>query len=373
MPAILRYSLGVIFALGLFLVPLTKTSMSAEPPHNQEAGVTCDSCHTFANAIGPSSTKWANDNLCISCHVGAGSASAKPFASNAQAVPSTSGTSHRWDANMPLVDNPNNQYGLRSGDNLTFATSSLKKILWKFGTCSNNVDNKSRMDCVNAGGTWTPKATCSACHNIHNHLGNTWRPDSTPLSFTTSAGDNQTLNDSGRNWAVNDLAGSYVIFNANFAGAFPINAGKYSVITSNTATQVTVAGFPNSIPSGYPYFISKHRQFLRVTNANSEMCDDCHYYRTSTSGQTNVRTWTGKKLSHPVNITLTSGTSYNTAPLEPASANWVAQTGARYAQDGGTDNNLTNNMVFDANSKIRCLTCHNVHYADSDASTTDGP
>ncbi|TAN45590.1 MAG: hypothetical protein EPN22_02190 [Nitrospirae bacterium] len=374
MPTILRYSLVLVFVVGLFLLPFTKTSMSAEPPHNDENNVKCDNCHTFSNAIGPSSTKYSNDNLCYSCHVSpTGTASAKPFTSGAQAVPGVSGTSHKWSGNMPLVDNPNNAYGLRSADNLTFANGSLKKQLVKFGTCSNNVDNTSKIDCVNHGGTWTPMATCSVCHNIHNHLGNTWTPDSSPLGFTTSAVDNVTLNDSTKNWGVNQWAGGYLMFNANFASIYPTNAGLYRQITGNTATSLTVVGFPSAIPSGYPYFISKNRRFLRVTNANSEMCDDCHYYRTSTSGQTNVRTWTGNKLSHPVNVTLTVGATYNTTPLEPSTASWAAQTGTRYYGNGGTDNNSTNNMILDANNKIRCLTCHNVHYTDSDASTTDAP
>lgn len=125
------------------------------------------------------------------------------------------------------------------------------------------------------------------------------------------------------------------------------------------------------------------RHFQRDNNDLNQLCEDCHYYRTPASGQTSVRTYTGNKLSHPVVKIFSSSqgetpdvsdtTQFNTAPREPAAASWSAQTGARYHLNGTGDTNLTNNIVLDANKRTRCLSCHGIHYADSDSSTTDGP
>ncbi len=122
------------------------------------------------------------------------------------------------------------------------------------------------------------------------------------------------------------------------------------------------------------------RHFQRITDDLNNMCEDCHYYRVVT---TSVRTYTGNKLSHPVvkvftnaqleTPTVTDSTQFNAAPLEPASANWAQQTGARYHLNGGTDTNVTNNMVVDANKQTRCMSCHGIHYTDSSSGTIDQP
>ncbi|MBF0327652.1 MAG: hypothetical protein HQL10_00670 [Nitrospirae bacterium] len=367
MPAILRYSLVAIFMLGLLLVPFTKTSMSIEtmPPHSPELNnsITCASCHTFSDALGPSSTKYANDNLCLSCHKSGGLASASPFTSSDQAKPGIdNGTSHSWSGTMPAADNTSNQYGLRSAASLTLnkdtrrGTTPLKTSLTKFG------------------GT----VACSTCHNIHTHWGSTW-DQGHETKGTATSGSTTTLTDSSKNWATNQFADNktYLVFSAVYGG---LNGGQYRLITSNTSTTLTVAAFGNTIPAGAKYFISKNRRFLRVDNAANEMCNDCHYYRTAASGQatqTNVRTWNnGLKKSHPVSVPLVGGTTYNSVPLEPAAASFAAQTGSRYASNGGTDNNTSNNMVFDNSTgtpKISCMTCHKVHFADSDSATNDAP
>jgi hypothetical protein len=114
------------------------------------------------------------------------------------------------------------------------------------------------------------------------------------------------------------------------------------------------------------------RHFVRVPNDYNQLCEDCHYYRTQPSTQTNVRTYTGKPTSHPVTVNL-AGASYHAVPLEPQAAAWAPQPGTRYALNGGTDTNLTNNLVMDPSSQIRCLTCHGVHYTDSNSATVDQP
>ncbi|MBI5675404.1 MAG: hypothetical protein HZC48_06205 [Nitrospirae bacterium] len=63
------------------------------------------------------------------------------------------------------------------------------------------------------------------------------------------------------------------------------------------------------------------------------------------------------------------------APYEPdCKGAACAQTGApRYHLNSGTDTNSTNNIVFDSSGKMRCLSCHGMHYTDSNSSTEDKP
>lgn len=125
------------------------------------------------------------------------------------------------------------------------------------------------------------------------------------------------------------------------------------------------------------------RKFMRMVNDDlNELCVECHQYRHA-GAQTDVRTWDGNKKSHPVGKIFTSDqaetpdvtdtTQFNTAPVEPASAGWAKQTGVRYRDNAGGDANLTNNIIVNANYEIRCLSCHGIHYTDSDSSTVDGP
>lgn len=126
------------------------------------------------------------------------------------------------------------------------------------------------------------------------------------------------------------------------------------------------------------------RRLMRMNNSYNEMCEDCHYYRSLQYTQIeDVRTYTGNKKSHPLGMVFSSSNGetrtvinpnqFNTAPLKPQSAGWTPQSGTRYKTINGTDTNPSNNLVLDSSFQIRCLTCHGIHYADSDASTIDQP
>ncbi len=267
-----------------------------DPPHNFTSNL-CNNCHALHNAAGASLTTRANVNdLCVSCHTGSGSASAKPFDPTDQANPGVSGTSHKWSGAMPATSAPGNQYGLRAYADI--ANVEMKARLATFCTKDTN------------GNCTSYNLACPVCHDPHSQSVTPWDPNA-PSSYTFGSGDG--------------------------------------------------------------------RHLQRMANDLNQLCEDCHYYRTSASApggvsQTDVRTWDGNKKSHPVNMTLTSGAAYNATPLEPAAAGWAAQTGApRYHQNGGTDTNATNNIVFDSTGKIRCLSCHGIHYTDSDSSTVDQP
>lgn len=130
---------------------------------------------------------------------------------------------------------------------------------------------------------------------------------------------------------------------------------------------------PNAPATGYG------RHFMRIANDLNNLCEDCHYYRTPGSGQTDVRTYDGNRKSHPVvkiftndpGRDVTNSAQFNDAPLEPFI--WTPQAGARYHLNGGSDTNLTNNITVDAGKRIRCLSCHGMHYTDSNSATVDQP
>src|SRR5512139_2300461 len=164
----------------LFLAGL---ALAVDPPHDGMHGVGCNSCHIAHNALGQGLTTDTNSNLCLSCHKVGGTGGSKPFSTSMQAVVGTSGISHRWDAPMPAVSSPTNQYGLRATADI--ADAGLKARLTNF---SNVV-------------------TCSVCHQQHYQTSAPWDPTSAAGiatdTGTTSAGTTTTVSDAAKAWTAN--------------------------------------------------------------------------------------------------------------------------------------------------------------------------
>ncbi len=147
------------------------------------------------------------------------------------------------------------------------------------------------------------------------------------------------------------------------------NIGQVRIISSNTTTRLTVASaYPAAVQSGDKYEIVG-RHFQITADDVNQMCEDCHYYRV----QNHSRVEGGDAaypadginvFSHPVGQALNgNGKSYDrSAPLD---VNGVAQSGARFASGGESPDNVANNLVLDSGNAVRCLTCHRVHYTDS--------
>jgi predicted CXXCH cytochrome family protein len=342
--------IGLITAVAI--VFCIKGQVIAAEPHGDAYSIACDSCHIVHKAPGAGMTNNAsNANLCQSCHSPIGPALNKPLNDIDQAVPGSSGTSHRWDTEMPAISDPNNQYGLRAVADLTPA---LKSYLTKFGNT----------------------VTCSVCHNQHSQSRTPWDPFGFTMDLGTATGGSTTdIQDTSKAWTTDQWAGCYVKITS---GA---NALEGSQVQSNDTNTLTVSlSFFSPVAAGDTYYVGE-RHFQRVNNDITQMCEDCHYYRRAGTTGTDVRTYDGNKKSHPVfkiftndaGRNVTDSTQFNDAPLEPASAGWAVQTGARYQIDGGSDTNLTNNIVVDSSKQIRCLSCHGIHYTDSDSGTEDIP
>ena len=79
-----------------------------------------------------------------------------------------------------------------------------------------------------------------------------------------------------------------------------------------------------------------------------------------------VRNWDGNFKSHPVGVTLNAnGEDYDRT---------IPRDGNGADQDSlDADANPTNDLTFDSENRVQCLTCHGVHYVDSNTITVDGP
>jgi hypothetical protein len=118
----------------------------------------------------------------------------------------------------------------------------------------------------------------------------------------------------------------------------------------------------------------------RMANDLNQMCEDCHNYRvqahTRVEGGDGTYPANGTNVfSHPVAEKLNANAKgYDrTAPLD---VNGAAQSGARFATNGAGESNATNNLVLDASSPdnmVRCLSCHRLHYTDSNSLTVHQP
>lgn len=346
---------GVAILLGAGLFLAATVSLALDPPHDGSSAMGCDSCHILHNSLGSSLTSDTNANLCLSCHTVGGPAGALPLSSSMEAYSSASGwvgTSHRWDGTMPATDAPTNRFGLRSVASL--ADPNIAVRVKEYG----NV------------------VTCSACHDQHSQNAAPWDPFAG--GGTATSGTASVVKDNRQGWTPNQWAGNYVKMTG---GA---NLNQVAQIAFNTYSSLTlVTPFTAPVAAGDPYIIARGRHFQRSANSLNQACEDCHYYRSPASGQTDVETWTGKPLSHPVGKVFTSAngetpnvadpSQFNSAPLKPAFDNWSAQTGGRYQYNRGSDTNSTNNLVVDPTGQVRCLSCHGIHYTDSDSGTVDQP
>lgn len=414
----------VVIIIGLSLLIYVGPASAASAPHYGSL-VTCTSCHTAHNAPGLSLTTVAgNPNLCMSCHFIGGLARSKSFSSSMQPAGAFK-TSHSWSGSMPNAANDQgngNPYGLRTDDQVVDA--NLKTQLGVYGSCSNGTNEITKASCTSIGscsnatyttqatciangtcsnktyttqancvshagiwtpyvwtphtpGTWTAKVVCSTCHSVMVQTNAPWDPSATPsVGGTASGGSLTTLCDSSKSWTLNEWAGYYVRTPNTVAGSI-------QVIGSNTATCLTLTSgetFGTAIAVGATYGIqAEGKHFMRANNDLNQMCEDCHYYRTA-GAYTDLKTYDGTKKSHPVVKNISTDVAnaslfVGTAPYEPnCKSSSCAQAGApRYHQNGGTDTNTTNNIVLDANGKIRCLSCHGMHYTDSNSLTVDQP
>jgi predicted CXXCH cytochrome family protein len=257
---------------------------------------------------------------------------------------------------------------------------------------------------------------CSACHSLHGSSGAglTNQPDNETLCIVCHSPSGDASDKPFASGMIADPVGgtgtshSWEAVMETDCVTYPTKCGPDSdyglrapAELTNSALQTRLTMYGNKITCGVchdqhaqandpwdPFSLTTAgapgRHYMRMPNDMNELCEDCHYYRTPASGQTDTRTWDGNYKSHPVVKTFSSDSgetpdvsnpqTFLTSPAEPGSSGYALQTGGiRYHQNGGGDTNVSNNVVLDSNGQVRCLSCHGVHYTDSDSITVDQP
>ncbi len=332
------------------------SAVATDAPHhtNVTISVECDtSCHVPHAAAGGALTQSAsNVNLCQSCHNATGVASDMPINNSDKAVPGTSGTSHSFDA--PAV-------------NATYDTVSPSNAEMSKRIYNNNI-------------------VCSTCHDQHaavSSKGGT--PHISAAKQITALGSTGTVTSggtySGGNgaWYLVEIYGvggatgtaKFHYSKDNGTTWFPATPGSTLTAASVALDSgVTVSFGVGNFNVGERWQFYGSWPFIRATldsgnnTTGAKFCRDCH--AGWTMGYTQVNTYDGTYKSHPVGVALNAdGGGYDRAT--PLDGNGVPQAGA------DRDGNPSNNLKLDASGDVQCLTCHGVHFADSNTLTVDGP
>ncbi|MBI5234883.1 MAG: hypothetical protein HY886_01345 [Deltaproteobacteria bacterium] len=322
---------------------------ASDPPHRSDSDPNwCANCHKQHNAPGGDVTAAeGNPNLCMSCHNVAGIAKNKPFASADLAVPGTSGISHRWDsgpAGYVTSGGTNTSTGkvisglvVSGGQPAYFTGQSVRlyeiKITSQGDVSSAAFDWKYSDD---DGSAWTVGGSgvltgqgivlndnlkmlfvngCTSipCSPASFILNDTWtikvRPGITfPATLDLSK---RMFKDPNAPYDIPDMdTGIGVVQGSTY--------GKVVCSTCHNQHLQTNAPLDPLAPSTYAGAgTSAGRHFQRITNSSNQMCLDCHSPRRINS----VRTWTGSRLSHPVEVAFpSSNTPTHSVPKEPGGA-----------------------------------------------------
>jgi uncharacterized protein YlaI len=360
-------SIGLFLAMAVAGLLVAASTRAQDPPHWQGAltGIDCTSqCHTGHHALGGGLTaSAANVNLCQSCHRPGGDAGDLAINNADKAGPGQVGVSHAFD-----VCSANAATGAQKP---TDKEMSLR-VMGADGDCADGY------------------VVCSTCHNQHSSdptMGGSSRispaKQLTALGSTGDAISGGTFTGSDGFWYLIEIVTAGDETAAKFAyskdnGISWIDNGPNPCTPTDTANCFDLASAPWSLGDGVTvdftaggyaddeqWEFNAAWRFLRAklddAGAGSVMCRDCH----GDWDMQVVDTWnSGSVKSHPVRRAYPSpGTEgyYDTGPLEGD------------GRTTGSDGNDSNDLDFDGNSQVQCLTCHAIHFVDSNTQTADGP
>jgi len=349
-----RVALPAVIAT-IFVVWCPDVTEASDAPHSSSTTITVDCttpCHVLHHAAGSGLTTSAgNVNLCQSCHNPAGVAADLPINTSDSAQAGVQGTSHAFD--VPAIDN-------------LLGVQEPESPAMQLRLMDGNV-------------------VCSTCHN--QHIANAdfgGHPRVSPAKQVSTLGSTGLVTSggsfSGSNgvWylveivtAGNQTSARFRYSKDNGTSWFPtppaaLQAGSEVALDNGVTVSFGTGGFA----VGERWEFSASWPFLRAaidSGANSvgdSYCRDCH--RAWVMDHESVHTYDGNFKSHPVGVALdTNGMGYDrTVPLD---GNGAPQGGA------GGDSNPTNDLLLDSAGMVQCLTCHGVHYADSNTLSVDSP
>lgn len=341
---------AVALAAAVFAVLLAgSTTIAQDPPHwvSTSVDIDCTSqCHTLHQAPGTRLTAAAgNVNLCQSCHNPSGLASALPLNSADAAVRGVSGTSHAFDV------------------------AAVHSVL----------DTQLPLDPAMQLRVMEGDVVCSTCHNQHkaeSTFGGT--PRISPPQQVTALGSTGAVTSGGDFtgaegvWYLLEISRTGSEANARFRyskdNGISFFAEQGTGVDVALDSGVTVSFGAGNYELGERWEFYASWPFLRASleagDGGSALCRDCH--RAWDMDHTAVETWDGNPKSHPVGVALgANGRGFDRAV--PLDGNGAEQG------SGGVDANPTNDLRFDSLGHVQCLTCHGVHFTDSNTLTVDGP
>jgi hypothetical protein len=331
-------------------------TLASDPPHwySESLVIGCtEQCHVLHAAEGSTLTQAAgNVNLCQSCHNSSGLADQAPMPNYTRAIPGSRGTSHAFD--VPALHG-------------TYSTQRPLDTQMDLRVMNDNI-------------------VCSTCHNQHtasSARGGTPKI-SQPVPVVDLGGNGDvssqgTYGGAAGAWYLLEIDGGGDQTNATFRWSkdngvswMDQNAavGNGLPVTLDSGVEVVFTGAAaGDFTVGEQWELFGTWPFLRATldDAVNKFCRDCH--RDWDMTHTAVETWDGNFKSHPVGVGLNVNLrDYDRA--QPLDGNGVAQS-AGASPDA--DSNASNDLALDSAGNVQCLTCHAVHYADSNTKSVDGP
>lgn len=339
----------------LLILIIPSFLFSVDPPHWSSPSTYEDcetSCHLIHSSLGsPLTQATSNVNSCLSCHNPSGLASDLPVSLTEKANPGFSGRHHNFDA---------------ASNNLNYGAENPQNIQMSQRIMGGNI-------------------VCSTCHNQHNASSSMRgrpkisKPKKISGSGTGNVFSSGSYTGTGGLWYLIEIdnAGSQATATFRWSKdngitwmAQNVNCGNGNPVNLDNGVRVTFSGGAGAFQLGDRWEFYASYPFLRVAmdlgnnTSGDKFCRDCH--RSWTMSHTEIRTYDGRKKSHPVGVTLNAnGLGYDRP--SPLDGNGNPQGGA------GEDGNLSNNYKLDQNGNLQCFTCHNVHYADDNTLTEDLP
>ena len=340
------------FELLLVMVLVGGVASASDPPHWTSASLTIDcttQCHLPHSSLGSALTSAAsNVNLCLSCHNPSGLAAALPISQIDKAIPGTRGTSHAFDVpsthvSLGTLDPQGSEMLLRvMGGNIVCSTCHNQHRAEAATRGTPKVSVPTRLTAVGSTGALVSGGTFTGSQG-------TWY-----LVEITQAGNQGTAKwvwsaDNGGSWSAEQTAGVGVALGPDGA-TLTFGAGSFSV------------GERWELYASWPFL----RAALDLGNntTGDAFCRDCH--RSWVMDHNETRTWDGSPKGHPVGVSLNAnGGGYDRST--PLDGNGAIQG------SGGADANASNDLSLDGGGLVQCISCHGVHYADSNTLTEDVP
>lgn len=326
---------------------------ASDPPHDSSSSpaITCISCHSLHRAQGGAiTTVVGNANLCMSCHL-----SVPNFAwpAESQAQPGAQGKSHRWDAAAI-----NAMHGAQAPIDARLATRLSAGSL----QCSTCHDQHAGADAFK--GTQRTSVAVGSSITRTAGTGTGTLALNQPSATATARGYRieivvpgapptatfRVSNDNGVSW----WGWTGAAWAPGVATGRPCGAS----VQLNDGANVTMT-FAGTFVAGDAWNFYVSYPFLRMPNDASQLCEDCHLPRVQAALAVESGGDGTKVFSHPVGEALAR--SYDRAAILDADGQ---------AQSVG-DGNKTNDLNLDGTGRVRCMTCHNPHNADSNSLTQD--